>query len=156
MAHNIVSNQNAGYRHAGQIVNADGTVDLEIYANESLTAKTGYLIRMGTVGWACDGLVPSATYGWGYIGFPRGTMASGDVGRAQIGGYISGAILGASVTGTAGSAVEWAASTLTSAGVVPGSSTSMSQFGVFATAQSLATTVHDLYLYPEKVQCGLA
>jgi hypothetical protein len=151
----IVQNQNSGYRSPGFINNA-GSIDLEVYANNACTKNTGYLVRMGTVGWVSDGTVVSATYGWAYVGFPRGTMSTGDVGRFQIGGFISGAILGASVTGTAGSAVEWAAATLTGAGAVPGSSTSMSQFGVFATAQSAATTVHDLFLYPVRVQCALA
>ena len=148
---------NDTYRSLLPQENGDGTVDLTVYANETLTAKTGYAISMGTVGWRCDGLVPSASFGAAYIGFPRGTMASGDVGRLQIGGYLTGAILGASITGTAGSAVEWILATLTSAAEInDASSTSFSHFGVFATANStsVATTVHDILLYPIRVQCN--
>ncbi len=133
---------------------SDGRMRVWAYAPSGCTAKTpvqvsfsqispfGYLAQLNTIG--------TATGAWFYVGVPKSTLTSGDSGEFTIAGICSQTILASSITGSAGVGVKWSsASGLVSMAASASSSMVAEDFvaGVFAHAQSAATTTHDIYLF---------
>jgi hypothetical protein len=136
----------------------DGRLSVWAYAPSGATAKTpcmvnfspmtpfGYMAQLNTL---C-----TATGAMSWVGVPEKTLTSGQSGLFQIGGIASSVILASSITGSAYVPVEWSsASGLVSTGASCSSSlyyrmaTGTSIIGVFAIAQSAATTTHDIFLF---------
>ena len=133
---------------------ADGRLRIWANAPSGCTAKTpvqvgfntaspfGYMAQLNTLG--------TATGAWFYVGVPEKTLTSAQSGFFTIGGVCSQTILGSSITGSAGIGVQWSsASGLVSMAASSSSSLVAEDFvaGIFAFAQSAATTTHDIYLF---------
>ena len=141
---------------------ADGRMSVWAYAPSGVTAKTpcminfspmtpfGYMAQLNTL---C-----TATGAMSWVGVPEKTLTSAQSGLFQIGGIASSVILASSITGSAYVPLEWSsASGLVSSGASCSSSlyyrmaTGTSICGVFAAAQSAATTTHDIYLFGQMI-----
>jgi hypothetical protein len=137
---------------------ADGRQRVWAYATSGATAKTPCIINFSPVtpfGYmAVLGSLATATGAASWVGIPEKTLTSGESGLFQIGGIASQCILASSITGSAYVPVEWSsASGLVSSGASCSSSlyyrmaTGTSICGVFAGAQTAATTTHDIFLF---------
>lgn len=139
---------------------ADGRISLWAYAPSGATAKTPAAISFSPAtpfGYmAVTASLATATGVYCWIGIAEKTLTSAQSGYFQIGGIASNVVWAASVTGSAGVPVLWSsASGLISAGASCSSSlwgrTASGYAGVFVTAQSAATTTHDIFLFGERV-----
>jgi hypothetical protein len=135
---------------------ADGRQSVWAYAPSGATAKTplaisfspvtpfGYMAQLNTLF--------TATGCWFLVGVPEKTLTSAQSGMFQIAGIASNVVLASSITGSAYVPVYWSsASGLVSLGASCSSSiysrTASGYAGVFALAQSAATTAHEIFLF---------
>ena len=140
---------------------ADGRQRVWAYATSGATAKTPCAISFSPLtpfGYmAILGSLMTATGAWFLVGVPEKTLASGASGIFQVGGIASQTVLASSITGSAYVPVYWSsASGLVSLGASCSSSlysrTASGYAGVFAAAQSAATTTHDIFLFGWPIQ----
>lgn len=140
---------------------ADGRQRVWAYVPNGCTAKTPCAISFSPktpFGYmAQTGSLSTATSAWFLVGVPEETIASTGSGLFQVGGIASNVVLASSITGSAYVPLYWSsASGLVSKGASCSSSlysrTASGYAGVFAIAQSGATTSHDIFLFGWPIQ----
>jgi hypothetical protein len=125
----------------------NGNVWLYAYAVAGSTAKNDYSIGMGERGWDATAIYAgSDTQALHFIAIAKTTLASGEYGWFQIGGFCSDAVL-STTTGTVGHGIKEASGVCATLGAAPSGLDSV--FGVFQSTGSTAT--YNILLFPLRV-----